>query len=77
MLALAKTLGKQSAHRLVYEVSLQAQNDGLHFKQALLNNQQISATLTNDEMDALFNLNQSTGVCAEMIDQVIFQIQLP
>jgi len=77
MLALAKVLGKQSAHKLVYEVSLHAQNDGLHFKQALLNNQQISATLTNDEMNALFNLNQSTGVCAEMIDQVISQIQLP
>jgi len=77
MLALAKTLGKQSAHQLVYEVTLQAQNDGLHFKQALLNNQQISAILTNVEMDALFNLNQCTGVCAEMIDQVISQTQLP
>jgi adenylosuccinate lyase len=77
MLALAKTLGKQSAHQLVYEVSLQAHNDGLHFKQALLKNQKISAILTNDEMDELFNLNQSTGVCAEMIDQVISQIQLP
>ncbi len=77
MLALAKTLGKQSAHQLVYEVALQAQSEGLHFKQALINNQLIRAILNNDEIDALFDLDQSTGVCAEMVDQVIAQVHLP
>jgi adenylosuccinate lyase len=76
MLTLAKTLGKQSAHKLVYEVTMQAQSEGLHFKQALINNQQISAILNNDEIDALFDLKQSTGVCAEMVDQVIAQVHL-
>ncbi|MGR9000288.1 MAG: class-II fumarase/aspartase family protein, partial [Gammaproteobacteria bacterium] len=77
MLTLAKTLGKQSAHQLVYEVSMQAQSEGLHFKQALINNRQISAILANNELDALFDLKQSTGVCADMVDQVIAQIHLP
>ncbi|MDD5319386.1 MAG: adenylosuccinate lyase family protein [Methylococcales bacterium] len=77
MLALAKTLGKQSAHQLVYEVTMQAQSEGLNFKQALINNQQIHSILTNDEIDALFDLGQSTGVCAAMVDQVIAQIHLP
>lgn len=77
MLTLAKTLGKQSAHQLIYEVTLQAQSEGLHFKQALINNQQISAILTNNEIEALFDLEQSTGVCADMVDQVIAQIHLP
>ncbi len=76
MLTLAKTLGKQSAHQLVYEVTIQAQNEGLQFKQALINNQQICAILTNDEIDALFDLEKSTGVCADMVDQVIAQIDL-
>jgi adenylosuccinate lyase len=76
MLALAKTLGKQSAHKLVYEVAMLAQSEELHFKVALINNQQISAILNNDQIDALFNLEQSTGVCAEMVDQVIAQIHL-
>ncbi len=76
MLTLAKTLGKQSAHRLVYEISMQAQNEGRHFKQALINHQQISAILTNDEIEALFDLEQSTGVCADMVGQVIAQIDL-
>jgi adenylosuccinate lyase len=76
MLTLAKTLGKQSAHQLVYEVTMQAQSEGLHLKQALINNQQISAILTNAEIDALFDLEQSTGVCADMVDQVIAQFHL-
>jgi len=77
MLTLAKTLGKQSAHRLVYEVTMQAQSEGPPFKQSLINNRQISAILTNDEIEALFDLEQSTGVCADMVDQVIAQIHLP
>jgi len=77
MLTLAKKLGKQSAHQLVYEVTMQAQSEDLHFKQALINNRQISAILNNDEMDALFDIEQCTGVCADMVDQVIAQIHLP
>jgi len=76
MLTLAKTLGKQSAHQLVYEVTLQAQSAGLHFKLALITNRQINVILTNDEIEALFDLEQSTGVCADMVDQVIAQIHL-
>ncbi len=77
MLVLAKTLGKQSAHRLVYDLTMQAQDEGLHLKQALINNPQIGAILTHDEIEALFNLGQSTGVCAAMVEQVIARIFLP
>ena len=77
MLVLAKILGKQSAHQLVYEVVLQAQNGGLHFKQALMNHPKIITILNGDEIAALFDLDQSKGACAEMVDQVISKIQLP
>ena len=62
---------------LVYEVSMQAQNQGLHFKRALIDHPQISAILTTDEIDQIFDLEQSTGVCADMVDQVLVQIDLP
>jgi adenylosuccinate lyase len=75
MLMLAKTLGKQSAHQLIYEVSLKAQTEGLHFKQAISEHQQISVLLTREEIDSLFDLEQSTGMCANMVDQVISQCQ--
>jgi adenylosuccinate lyase len=77
MLVLAKTLGKQSAHQLVYDLTMQAQDEGLHLKQALINNPQIGAILTHDEIEALFNPEQSTGVCAAMVEQVIARISLP
>jgi len=77
MLVLAKTLGKQSAHQLVYDLTMQAQSEGLHLKQALLNNPQIGAILRHDEIEALFNPEQSTGVCAAMVEQVIARISLP
>jgi adenylosuccinate lyase len=77
MLVLAKTLGKQSAHRLVYDLTMQARSEGLHLKQALINNPQIGAILDHDEIEALFNPEQSTGVCAAMVEQVIARISLP
>lgn len=71
MLALARTLGKQSAHRLVYETALQARGAGLPLQQALIDNRHISAVLNCDQIAALFDLEHSTGVCADMVDQVI------
>jgi adenylosuccinate lyase len=56
---------------------MQAQSEGLHLKQALINNPQIGAILDHDEIEALFNPEQSTGVCAAMVEQVIARISLP
>lgn len=75
MLTLAKALGKQSAHQLTLEVSHKAQKEGLHFKQALMDNSKISTLLTSDEIDSLFDLEKSTGMCANMVDHVIGQCQ--
>ncbi|NOS74267.1 MAG: adenylosuccinate lyase family protein [Methyloglobulus sp.] len=75
MLRLALTLGKQSAHQLVYELSLPTQTEGLDFKQAVLGHPKISAILTRKEIDSLFDLEQSTGMCANMVDQVISRCQ--
>jgi adenylosuccinate lyase len=75
MLRLAKTLGKQSAHQLIYELSLLTQTEGLDFKQAVIDHPKISAILTCKEIDSLFDLEQSTGMCANMVDQVISRCQ--
>ncbi|WP_052700142.1 class-II fumarase/aspartase family protein [Methylocucumis oryzae] len=53
MLRLAQTLGKQSAHQLVLTLSLQAQEQGLSFKQALLASPEINVHLTSSEIDSL------------------------
>ena len=64
-------MGKQSAHTLVYDITMQAQTTGLNFKQALLDSAEIGMLLSNDELEALFDLEQSTMFCTQMAEQVI------
>jgi adenylosuccinate lyase len=73
MLRLATALGKQSAHQLIYELSLLTRTEGLDFKQSVIDHQKISTILTRKEIDLLFDLEQSTGMCGNMVDQVISQ----
>ena len=76
MLRLAKIVGKQSAHTLVYDITMQAQATSLNFKQVLLNSAEIGILLSSDEIEALFDLEQSAGVCVQMVEQVIAQTNL-
>jgi adenylosuccinate lyase len=77
MLALAKKIGKQSAHRTVYEIAMHAYEQGLHLKQALHNDSRLTGLLTAAEIEALFDLGSCTEQCAEMVDRVIRSIRLP
>jgi adenylosuccinate lyase len=77
MLALAEKIGKQSAHKLVYDIAMQSQEQNMPLKQALMQNNQIASLLSVDEISLLFDLDKSVGCCAEMIDQVIARINLP
>ena len=73
MLAITPKTGKQSAHRLVNQVAVQAQNDQIDFKQAVINNKELSTLLTVSKINSIFNLDQLTSKCGEMVDQVISQ----
>jgi len=76
MLALAKKIGKQSAHHKLYEIALQVDQQGLHLRQALHDDQYITGLLPAAEIDALFDLGACTGHCAEMVERVIASIDL-
>lgn len=71
MLALARQCGKQSAHSLVYELAMQAQQQGCHFKTALANDARITEHFSASELDELFKLENELGACAEMVDSVL------
>ncbi|MGZ8200858.1 MAG: 3-sulfopropionylcysteine synthase XcbD [Methylosarcina sp.] len=77
MLALAKKIGKQSAHRLVYDIAMLGHERNMPLKQALMQDGQIASLLSGDEIIGLFDLDKSIGCCAEMIDRVIKGIHLP
>lgn len=77
MLALAEKIGKQSAHKLVYDIAMHGHEQNMPLKQALMQNSQIASLMSDDEISLLFDLDKSVGCCAEMIDQVIARINLP
>jgi adenylosuccinate lyase len=71
MLALAPFLGKQSAHQLVYSVAMDAADNGVTLRQAVLNETRIVELLGIERIEALFDFAESTGCCAQMVDRVL------
>ncbi|MGI9328003.1 MAG: class-II fumarase/aspartase family protein [Pseudomonadales bacterium] len=71
MLEMAKTLGKQTAHGIVYAVAMRAQAAGIDFKPALLADKAITENLEQKRLESLFDLEVFLGECAEMVDQVL------
>jgi adenylosuccinate lyase len=74
MLALAPMLGRDSAHRLLYQLSLDAQACGQTFAQGVRADATISAHLAAPDVDALLDLGRHTGQCAAMVDRVLADV---
>ena len=75
MLALAKRIGKQSAHTLVYETAMAAHSTGRGLKVAILDNPQIGTHLSTKEIESLFDYRRHTGHCGAMVDQVLAELR--
>lgn len=74
MLALAPKLGKQTAHAHVYSIAMNAVEHGRPLKEALLSNSEVTKHISKDQLTALFDLRNSTGRCAEMVDKVLAHV---
>lgn len=70
MLALAQKVGKQTAHTLVYETAMAAFEAGRPLPEAILENNQIMAHLSAQEVEALFDYEQQLGLCPQFVDRV-------
>jgi adenylosuccinate lyase len=71
MLGLAEKIGKQSAHKLVYDASMAAHAAGMTFREAMLASSEIAVHLSPAELDALFDYERATGACRAMVDRVL------
>lgn len=71
MLALARRMGKQTAHAVVYEVSQQAQQEGGSLRDLLGARPAIAGHLGPDELDAVFDPARHLGSSAAMVDAVV------
>ena len=75
MLGLAEKIGKQSAHRLVYESSMSAYETGRTLRDAVLGAPAIMAHLSIAEVESLLDYDRSIGACRAMVDRVLDDVE--
>jgi adenylosuccinate lyase len=73
MFALGDKVGKQSAHELVYEVSMRGIEAGVTFEQALTADAQVQNALAPQELRALLDPTTYVGLAPEIVDRVLAQ----
>lgn len=73
MFALSDKIGKQTAHELVYEASMHGLEHGMTFEQALMQNEQVRAALTPEELRKLLDPTTYVGLAPQIVDQVLAQ----
>ena len=76
MLKLSARMGKQTAHRHVYNCAMRAHETGQHLKQTLLEDADVAKWLGPDELEECFDLNNSVGHCSGMVERIVAGIDL-
>jgi len=71
MLALSSRIGRDAAHRLVYDTSITARERGQTLIEAVRASAAIGAALGDCDLDALLDPARHTGQCAAMVDRVL------
>jgi adenylosuccinate lyase len=71
MLALARKIGKQTAHDIVYKISKTAYKENRSLKSCLVNNKKVMKHLSINEIEAIFDYKNQLGLCPEFVDRVV------
>ncbi len=71
MLALARHIGKQTAHRVVQRLAASARSEDKSFAIIAAKDPDIRVHLKEEEIDQLFCIEAQTGQCRELVDRVL------
>jgi adenylosuccinate lyase len=71
MMKLGETIGRNTAHDVVYEAAMEAFEKGLVFRDLLLQDARVTAVMSADELDALLDPARYTGLSAELVDAIL------
>ena len=71
MFALGKTLGKQTAHEVVYELCMRSVEERVPFSDMLQNDERVSAGVSREELADLLDPTTYTGSAGETVDRVL------
>lgn len=75
MIALAKKIGKQSAHEVVYQAGIRAAEESRDFKEVILEDPVMGKHFTAGEIDLLMDMKQAGGSCREFVQRVTLHIR--
>ncbi|HYE34320.1 adenylosuccinate lyase family protein [Methylocaldum sp.] len=71
MMRLAGKIGRATAHRVVYDIAMQAREGNLPFREALLNSETVMSHLTPEEIGELFDPMTHVGSCMALVDRAL------
>jgi adenylosuccinate lyase len=71
MLILGEKLGKQSAHTIVGDIAARFYDEGLTFKQALLQNPLVAEKFTEKEVDRMLDAAKYVGEVEGIVSQAV------
>ncbi|WGJ13310.1 adenylosuccinate lyase family protein [Methylocapsa sp. D3K7] len=71
VLALARHIGKQTAHRVVQRLAASARSEDKSFAVIAAEDPDIRVHLTEKEIGRLFSIEAHTGQCQELVDRVL------
>jgi adenylosuccinate lyase len=71
MLALARHIGRQRAHEVVYELCMDAVEGRQPLRRLLLEDPRVAPYLAPAELDRLLDPARYTGLAARFVDRVI------
>ncbi len=73
MLCLGEKIGKQTAHEVVYQVSMKTFQEGCSFKESLLKDPRVNKHITAEELDRLLDPYAYKGYSREIAERVLEQ----
>jgi adenylosuccinate lyase len=71
MFHLGEKIGKQTAHEVVYQISMKAFQEGGSFRDYLLNDDRVNKHMTAAEIDRLLDPYAYTGYSREIAERVL------
>ena len=75
MFELSEKIGKQTAHELVYEISMHGIENNIPFEKALMENAIVRGAMTEKELKASLDPTSYVGLAPEIVDDVVKQAE--
>ena len=75
MFVLSGKVGKQTAHELVYEISMHGLENGISFDKALMADKRVRDAMSEQELKAALDPTTYVGRAPEIVDEVLAQVK--